>query len=71
MSNKIKSARYTKMKSGQFLSSYTPYGYRKSQDDKHKLIIDEYAAAVVRRAFSMRRDVHGESPQRCFLQSTV
>jgi hypothetical protein len=26
---------------------------------------------VVRRAFSMRRDVHGESPQRCFLQSTV
>jgi hypothetical protein len=26
---------------------------------------------VVRRAFSMQRDVHGESPQRCFLQSTV
>ena len=56
LSNKIKSVRYAKMKSGQFLSAYAPYGYRKSEDDKHKLIIGEYAAAVVRRAFSMRRD---------------
>jgi DNA invertase Pin-like site-specific DNA recombinase len=56
LSNKIKSVRYAKMKSGQFLSAYAPYGYRKSEDDKHKLVIDEYAAAVVRRAFSMRRD---------------
>jgi site-specific DNA recombinase len=56
LSNKIKSVRYAKMKSGQFLSAYAPYGYRKSEDDKHKLVIDEYAADVVRRAFSMRRD---------------
>ena len=56
LSNKIKSVRYAKMKSGQFLSAYAPYGYRKSEDDKHKLVIDEYSAAVVRRAFSMRRD---------------
>jgi site-specific DNA recombinase len=56
LSNKIKSVRYAKMKSGQFLSAYAPYGYRKSEDDKHKLVIDEYAAAMVRRAFSMRLD---------------
>ncbi|MFT9057191.1 MAG: recombinase family protein [Ethanoligenens sp.] len=56
LSNKIKSVRYAKMKSGQFLSSYAPYGYQKSAEDKHKLIIDAYTAGVVRRIFTMRRE---------------
>lgn len=43
------------MKSGQYLGSYAPYGYRKSEDDKHQLVIDEEAAAVVQRIFEMRR----------------
>ncbi|UZT81647.1 recombinase family protein [Caproicibacterium sp. BJN0003] len=55
LSEKIKSVRHAKMKSGQFLSAYAPYGYCKSENDKHKLVIDEYAAAVVRRAFDMRQ----------------
>lgn len=55
LSSKIKSVLHAKMKSGQYLGSYAPYGYRKSEDDKHRLVIDEEAAAVVRRIFEMRR----------------
>ena len=55
LSSKIKSVLNAKMKSGQYLGSYAPYGYRKSEDDKHQLVIDEEAAAVVQRIFEMRR----------------
>lgn len=55
LSSKIKSVLHAKMKSGQYLGSYAPYGYRKSEDDKHQLVIDEEAAAVVQRIFEMRR----------------
>lgn len=55
LSSKIKSVLHAKMKNGQYLGSYAPYGYRKSEDDKHQLVIDEEAAAVVRRIFEMRR----------------
>ena len=55
LSSKIKSVLHAKMKSGQYLGAYAPYGYRKSEDDKHRLVIDEEAAAVVRRMFEMRR----------------
>lgn len=54
LSGKIKSVRQAKMRSGQFLSAYAPYGYQKSAEDKHKLVIDETAADVVRRIFTMR-----------------
>ncbi len=43
------------MRNGQYIAAYAPYGYRKSQDDKHKLAVDEEAAAVVRRMFGMRQ----------------
>jgi len=54
LSIKIKSALISKARSGQFLSAYAPYGYRKHPDDKHKLIIDEYASEIIRRIFDMR-----------------
>lgn len=54
LSAKIKSVLHSKKSSGQFISSYAPYGYRKSIEDKHKLVIDEYAAGVVRRMYEMR-----------------
>lgn len=55
LSNKVKSVLHAKMRSGQYIAAYAPYGYCKSTDDKHKLVIDEEAAAVVRRMFDMRR----------------
>lgn len=54
LSSKIKSVLHAKKKSGQYLAAYAPYGYRKSEDDKHKLVIDEESAAVVQRIFEMR-----------------
>ena len=43
------------MRSGQYIAAYAPYGYRKSEEDRHRLVIDEEAAAVVRRMFELRR----------------
>lgn len=54
LSSKIKSVLHAKMRSGQFIAAYAPYGYRKSDDDKHKLVIDEESAAVVRRIYELR-----------------
>ena len=55
LSNKVKSVLHAKMRSGQYISAYAPYGYRKSDEDRHRLVIDEEAAAVVRRMFELRR----------------
>ena len=54
LSNKVKSVLRAKMKSGQYLAAYAPYGYRKSDEDKHKLVIDEESAAVVKRIYELR-----------------
>ena len=54
LSSKIKSVLHSKKVSGQYISAYAPYGYRKSAEDRHKLVIDEYAAGIVRRIFKMR-----------------
>ena len=42
-----------KAASGKRISSTVPYGYMKSPEDKEKWIIDEEAAEVVRRIFSL------------------
>ncbi len=54
LSSKVKSVLHSKKASGQFVAAYAPYGYRKSAEDKHKLVIDEYAAGIVRRIYDMR-----------------
>ena len=40
--------------SGKFLGSHAPYGYQKSPEDKHKLIIDDNVVSTVRRIFEFR-----------------
>ena len=55
LSGKIKSVLHAKMRSDQYIAAYAPYGYRKSEEDRHRLVIDEEAAAVVRRMFELRR----------------
>lgn len=54
LSAKIKSVLHAKRKSGQYLTPYAPYGYRKSDEDKHRLVIDDESAAVVRRIYDLR-----------------
>jgi len=52
-SNNIKGVLKTKMEDGQFIGSFAPYGYEKDPNDKHKLIIDEEAASVVRLIYKL------------------
>ena len=53
VSRKIRASQSTLRKKGYFLGSQPPMGYIKSPEDKHKLIIDEDGAKIVRRMFHM------------------
>ncbi len=48
---KIKTTLNGKKKKGEFIGAFTSYGYLKDPKDKHKLIIDEVAADIVRKIF--------------------
>ena len=52
-SKKMKASLQVKKNDGKFVGAYAPYGYKKDPKDKHKLIIDEKAAKVVKRIFEM------------------
>lgn len=51
ISIKVRSQLAVKRKAGECLASFAVYGYRKSPENKNKLVIDEYAAEVVRSIF--------------------
>jgi DNA invertase Pin-like site-specific DNA recombinase len=53
ISKKIRSARRTMAQKGLYTGPNAPYGYIKSPADKHRLIVDEEAAEVVKRMFEM------------------
>lgn len=53
ISNKIRASLNIKKRNGEFVGAYAPYGYEKDISDKHKLVIDEEAARVVRRIFNL------------------
>lgn len=61
LSNNIRSAFRAKMKAGQFLGSSCPYGYIKDPKDHNHLVIDEYAANVVRRIYGLYLQGHGKA----------
>lgn len=53
ISKKVKSSFRTLQSEGKFVGAFASYGYMKDPKDRHKLIIDEVAAAVVRRIFEL------------------
>lgn len=53
-SKKIRATRLKLAKEGSFASRYAPYGYLKSKDDKHKLVINPDTAPVVREIFELK-----------------
>lgn len=61
LSNNIRSAFRAKMKAGQFLGSSCPYGYMKDPKDHNHLLIDDYAANVVRRIYSLYLQGYGKA----------
>lgn len=53
ISQKVQSSFKIKQKEGQFVGAFPSYGYKRSSSDKHKLIIDDYAAGIIRRIFNI------------------
>ena len=49
---KIRTSLNGKKKKGEFIGAFSSYGYIKDPKDKHKLIIDEVAADIVRKIFN-------------------
>lgn len=58
LSEKVKSAMRVQMRQGR-LVNHAPYGYRKSPEDRHRLVPDEQTAPIVREIF--HRVLAGES----------
>lgn len=51
-STKIRTSLNGKKKKGEFIGAFPSYGYIKDTKDKHKLIIDEVAADIVKKIFN-------------------
>ena len=54
ISNKVKSSQKIKREKGDFISAFAPYGYKKSEGNKNKLVIDEQAAPNIKNIFDMK-----------------
>jgi DNA invertase Pin-like site-specific DNA recombinase len=52
LSENIRTVFRSKMEKGEFLGAFACYGYKKDPKDNHKLMIDEPAAAVVRKIYA-------------------
>ena len=59
LSENIKAVFRKKMEAGQFIGAFACYGYEKDAKDRHKLVVDEEAAAVVREIYSLYLQGHG------------
>ena len=55
LSNKVKAVFRSKQASGQCLIFAVPYGYQRSEEDNHRLVVYESAANVVRQMYEWRR----------------
>ena len=54
LSVKVRSQFEIKRKRGEFIGSFAVYGYKKNPENKNQLVVDEYAAVVVRDIFKWR-----------------
>jgi DNA invertase Pin-like site-specific DNA recombinase len=51
ISIKVRSQLDIKRKNGKFIGAFAPYGYQKSEINKNQLVVDEYAAGIIRDIF--------------------
>lgn len=61
LSANIRSAFRAKMRDGQYLGSSCPYGYVKDPKNHNHLVIDEYAAGIVRKIFHLYLKGYGKA----------
>ena len=63
ISRKINSTFETMRAKGQMTSGHPPYGYLRSKEDRHRLVVDQETAPVVRAIFQWRLEGHGTDCQ--------
>lgn len=56
ISRKVRSTLKIKQQKGEYTGSRAPYGYMKSPEDKHKLIVDEETAPIVKNIYKWKLD---------------
>ena len=61
LSKNIRSSFKAKMKNGQFLGSSCPYGYKKDPKNHNHLVIDDYAAKIVKKIYSLYIEGYGKA----------
>ena len=61
MSESIKAVLTNHRKNGLFIGAFAPYGYKKEPGNKSHLVIDEPAAAIVRRIFALYLEGSGKA----------
>lgn len=54
ISCKVRYSQKVKRESGKYIGAFAVYGYKKSDSDKNRLVIDDVAAKVVKQIFDMR-----------------
>ena len=54
ISGKVRSHQQIKRENGDFIGAFAPYGYCKDPEDKNHLVIDAYAADIVRKIFAWK-----------------
>lgn len=56
ISTKVKSQFDVKRKNGECIAAFAVYGYKKSENNRNQLVVDEYAAEIVRKIFEWKMD---------------
>lgn len=56
ISIKSRSNLEVKRRNGEFVNNFAVFGYMRSPDDKHKLVVDEEAAVIVRNIFNWKQE---------------
>ena len=59
ISKKVSAALRIKQANGEFIGTYAAYGYLRNPDDKHKIIVDEKTAPIVRQIFEWKAEGMG------------
>jgi len=58
---KIRQTKQMNIRKGKFVGRLAPYGFMKDKDNKHQLVLDPYAAPIVRAMFEMAVEGKGVS----------
>lgn len=56
LSEKVRSSLTARKEKGQYVSANTPFGYRKDPNDRHKLIVADEEAEIVKQIFALTVD---------------